>query len=90
MGEWFSWLTDKILDIVLFVPRLIMSVLADAVEAGMEMIPTVDGLDMANALSGITGEVLYFMTLLELDFGLTVVFGALIARFVVRRIPVIG
>ena len=43
-----------------------------------------------NALGGMPAGVWYFLSLFRIDIGLPMVVSAFVARFVIRRIPVVG
>lgn len=90
MENWFNKLTDWFLDLVLWIPRMIVSFVADVIETAMSWVPEIELASLQTALNGLGGEVLYFMNLFQAGYGITVVLGALAARFLLRRIPVIG
>ncbi len=80
---------DVLVDILLWFPRMIYSLIASAVEWFMLLLPDT-GLDIEGALSGWSGDVLYFLTLFEVPYGIAALFTCLGARFMLRRIPGIG
>lgn len=86
----FQAVIDALIDIVLFVPRWLFSLVVDVLEMLLTWIPEIDIQDPATLASGIGGDVLYFTTMMELPYGLTAAASALFARFVLRRIPFIG
>ena len=53
-------------------------------------LPEIDIVDLQGIFDGIGGELLYFLTVFEFDYGVTAMMTALIARFILRRIPFIG
>ncbi|MBW0147501.1 DUF2523 family protein [Marinobacter arenosus] len=83
-------LIDALIDIVLFVPRLMFSLLVDAVELMLGWLPEIQIVDVQNVFNGLGGQLLYFLTVFEFGYGLTAIMTALIARFILRRIPFIG
>ena len=85
IDDFFTLLTD----IFLWLPRFIWSLTADLIEFFFGFLPT-DPIPVQTALNGVTGDVLYFLTIFQVPEGITMVFTALIARFFLRRIPVIG
>lgn len=89
MSEFFSDVMQWWLDVILWIPRMLFSFVVDVVETLMGWLPA-DTIDVDAALDGLTGDVLYFLTLFEFGYGLIAVFTALIARFILRRIPIIG
>ena len=91
MGELLSQFAQWLLNLLLYVPREIFSLLCDGLAGVIEAIPVPAGVsafgeNMAAALSG-TG---WFADLLALKEGSAIVFSALLARFILRRIPFIG
>lgn len=86
----FQAVIDALINIVLFVPRWLFSIIVDVIELLMSWIPEIDIHDPASLSSGIGSDILYFTTLMELPYGLTAAATALFARFVLRRIPFIG
>lgn len=85
---WNDFLT-LIIDVLLWIPRKIYEYVADAISYFIGLLPT-NSFDTQSALNGWSGDILYFLTLFEIQYAITVTFTALIARFILRRIPVIG
>ena len=83
-------LIDALIDIVLWVPRQLYGLLVDAVELMLGWIPEIDIVDLQGVFDGLGGQLLYFLTIFEFDYGVTAMMTALIARFILRRIPFIG
>ena len=81
---------DALIDIILWAPRMLFSWLIDAVEHMMGWLPEIQVVDVENIFNGLGGQMLYFLTMFEFSYRLTAVMTALIARFVLRRIPFIG
>lgn len=86
----FQAIIDALIDIVLFIPRWMFSLIVDLLEILLSWIPAIDIHDPASLSSGIGGDILYFTTMMELPYGLTAAASALFARFILRRIPFIG
>jgi len=89
MEEFGQFILDWFLTCILWLPRFIFRNLADLVEYSMTKLPDLSG-QIQTTFQGLPGDLVYFTTLFEVNYGLSVVFGALIARFALRRIPVIG
>tara|TARA_R110001583_G_scaffold27253_1_gene97623 strand:- start:744 stop:1007 length:264 start_codon:yes stop_codon:yes gene_type:complete len=83
-------LIDALIDIVLWVPRQLFGLLVDAVELMLTWVPEIDIVDLQNVFDGLGGQLLYFLTVFEFNYGMTAMMTALIARFILRRIPFIG
>lgn len=80
---------DLIIDVLLWLPRKIYEYTADAIIYFINLVPD-DSLDVQGTLNGWSGDILYFLTLFQIQYAVTALFTALIARFILRRIPVIG
>ena len=85
---WNDFLT-LFVDILLWLPRMIYSLVADVIDYFMILLPT-SGFDTQAALNNWSGDILYFLTLFQIQYAITALFTALIARFILRRIPFIG
>ncbi|PHQ27412.1 hypothetical protein CLH62_07550 [Marinobacter guineae] len=83
-------LLDALIDIVLWIPRQLYGLLVDAVELMLTWIPEIDIVDLQGLFDGLGGQLLYFLTIFEFDYGITAMMTALMARFILRRIPFIG
>jgi len=83
-------LLDSIIDIILWIPRKAFEWLVDAIEAMLTWIPEIQADDLQSAFNSVGGDILYFLTVMEFGYGLSAIMTALIARFILRRIPFIG
>lgn len=93
-----DWLAEKIeeflqwlLDMLLWLPKKLFQLIFDGLATFIERIP-VPGF-IANAqgfFSGIPSEIVYFINFFAVGEGLAMVTGALVLRFVLRRVPIIG
>ncbi|MBN8239269.1 hypothetical protein JF541_08950 [Marinobacter hydrocarbonoclasticus] len=90
MTELLQSVLDFWIDIILFVPRIIFWAALSLLETGLGMLPALDIIDPQSLASGFTGDMLYFLTIMEFDYGLGAISSALVARFLLRRIPFIG
>ena len=82
---------DKLEELLLWVPKKIWEWVLDQVASAIEAIPVPDFFnDAKSALSKIPPEVGYFVEPLNLGTGVTIIVGAYLARFLIRRIPIIG
>lgn len=90
----FDWLNDAYDSIIQFfkdLPEWIFSKFADALIAFYQKIPVPEFFNSAaNAFSNIPAEVVYFAQPFQITYGITVVLGAYLLRFITRRIPIIG
>jgi hypothetical protein len=80
-----QWLQDELQSLSVWLYDAIMSGIASIYEA----IPAPDFLLNANTLS-IPSGVSWVVSMFQLDVGVSIVVSAYIARFILRRIPVIG
>lgn len=87
LGDVLTW----IMDLTLWVPRKVFGLLLDALGdwiATLQLPAAVqNGL---SALGGLPSDVLWFLSVMQFGPGLTMVMAALVARFLLRRIPFIG
>lgn len=82
---------DKLEELLLWVPKKIWEWVLDQVASAIEAIPVPDFFnDAKSALSGIPSEIGYFIEPFNFGAGLSIIIGAYLARFLIRRIPVIG
>lgn len=93
-----DWLWDAIvafaqwlLDVLLWVPLKLWEIFLDVFATIIEAIPVPEFVTNAGLyVSAVPSSVLFFLSIVRLDYGLSVVIGAAIIRFVIRRLPVIG
>ncbi|MBU6955540.1 DUF2523 family protein [Hahella sp. HN01] len=91
MTELLESLLEAWLDVVLWLPRKIFEYVVDVVLYLINMIPVpVDPKVLQTQLNSIDTGVLWFLSIAEFNYALTVIFAALLARFILRRIPGIG
>ena len=83
-------LIDALIDIVLWIPRHLYSLIVDAIQLMLGWIPEIDIVDLQGVFDGLGGDMLFWLTVMEFDYGLTAMMTALIARFILRRIPGVG
>ena len=50
----------------------------------------IDFLGLQNMLSALPDGLVFFLTLFQFHVGMPLIFGAAVAKFAIRRIPVIG
>lgn len=78
-------------DVLLWVPRKLWAEMLDGLAALLESIPVPDFVQQAqDAFGGIGGNVLFFAQKLAVGEGITMILAALVLRFLLRRIPLIG
>lgn len=78
-------------DVLLWVPRKLWAEILDGLASLLESIPTPDFvLQAKDAFAGIGGNVLFFAQKLAVGEGITMILAALLLRFLLRRIPLIG
>lgn len=83
-------LIDAIIDIYLFLPRLIASLWVDLAVYLIQQVPEMEVVDPQQLINGLGGDLLWLLTIMEFQYGLTAMMTALGARFILRRIPGIG
>lgn len=95
MLDWLkSWLNDILkwfVDWAEWIPKKIYSVAMEGIGKFLSAIPVPDFMSQAGgAFAGIPSSVMWFASTFELSFGIKVCLAALLARFILRRIPFIG
>lgn len=93
--DWFLGLVtdflDWLLDLVAWIPREIWSGLLDGLAQALEAIPAPAFLQQAGSFfGGIPSNIVYFFQFFAVAEGLGFIITALLLRFLVRRIPIIG
>lgn len=89
--QWLKDFAEWLLDALLFVPRWVWNELLDALAALVEAIPAPDAVASWTANAGsLPANVVWFLELLQFRAGLAMVISALVARWILRRIPLIG
>lgn len=79
-AEWAEW-----------IPKKLYSAAMEGIGKFLNAIPVPDFMTQADgAFAGIPATVLWFASTFQLSFGIKVVLAALVARFILRRIPLIG
>lgn len=87
LSDFAEWLKE----LFLWLPLKIWEMLLEALAGVFEAIPVPDFINTAQGyMSGIGGNVLWMLSLFAVPEGLTMVMSALLLRFLVRRIPLIG
>lgn len=91
MGELLSRFLDWLLDLFLWLPRKLWELFLDGLAAFIEWIPVPDFMtDLGSLFASLDPGILYFAQAMELGAGVTMILGAAVIRFVIRRIPVVG
>ena len=77
-------------DVILLVPRMIYWAALEILNAALSVLPEFDPVDPASFSGAFTGDLVWFLTMFEVPAGLGIITSALVARFFLRRIPLIG
>lgn len=90
----FKWLGDAfdaLIEFLMNLPAWVFSKLAEGIVSFFESIPVPDFFaTAANAFGSVPSEVVYFAETFQIGTGVTMVLGAYLLRFILRRIPFIG
>lgn len=89
--QWLQDFAEWLLDLLLFVPRWLWSQVLDALATFVESVPVPEAVSawMTNAGS-IPSTIVWFLTILEFKYGVSVIIAALVLRWQLRRIPFLG
>lgn len=91
IGDALSKFGDWLKDLLLWIPRKVFELLMDGFASLIEVLPVPEFMITAsNAFAGISGNVLFFASKFAIAEGLTIYLGALVLRFIIRRIPFFG
>jgi hypothetical protein len=86
-GCYLEWIRDEIHAFFLYVVDLLLMGFVNVIAA----IPVPSWASSAGSMfSSVSDEVWFFASVMQFDFGVTVVFSAYGLRFFIRRLPVIG
>lgn len=89
--QWLHDFSQWLLDVLLFIPRWLWSQVLDAFATFIENLPVPEMVNMWVTHAGsIPSTIVWFLTILEFKFGVTVVVSALVLRWLLRRIPFFG
>jgi hypothetical protein len=90
----FSWLADLgqfLIDLLMYVPKMLFSAIMSALASLITAIPVPEWIASAgSAFGSISSGVMYWCGWMQLDYGISIVVGAYLLRFLIRRIPFIG
>ncbi len=87
LSKFSQWL----MDLLLWIPKKLFELIMDVFASLFEALPVPDFIIRASdAFSGISGNVLFFASKFAIAEGLAIYIGALILRFIIRRLPLIG
>jgi len=86
LEQLWSW----IVDLVVWLPLKLWEMLSDALASVIEGIPVPAWLAGADPFSAIDPGIVYFTDPLLLPEGISIVIGATLIRFLIRRLPVVG
>lgn len=91
LKEWLSDFTDWLLELLQWIPKKIFSVAMDGIAKFFEAIPVPGFMSQSQSyFNQISGQIIWFADMFQIGFGFKVIFAALLARFILRRIPIIG
>ena len=90
MGDLLNTLLEFLIDVVLFIPRIIFWAAVELLELGLGLLPDMSSIDPSQYTSGFTGDLLFFLSIAQFPQGVSIIMTALVARFFLRRMPVIG
>ena len=81
---------DALVDIFLWLPRMIYSTIVDVIEFFLALLPDAPAQGWGDLFNSLPGELLYFSTIFQVPEGIAMIMTAYLARFILRRIPGIG
>lgn len=90
LGNYIFNLFTRAVTVKFFIMAALFAAVTELTNAALSMISFEDGSGVSSAISSLPNDVLYFLGLFRLDVGLPMLFAAMIARFTIRRLPIIG
>lgn len=91
MPSWITSVLEWLKDLVEYAALHVWKLLLDGFASVIEAIPVPSFFSQAGDLMGsIPATVIYWVSFLQADFGIPLVLGAYLLRWVIRRIPLIG
>ncbi|MCY1531069.1 hypothetical protein D9M68_662820 [compost metagenome] len=98
MDSVVNWLKETLLavldwwlELILWLPKKIWALLLDGLASAIEALPVPAFIAQADSFFGnIPPSIVYFFDLFAVGEGLAMIVAALLARFLLRRIPLIG
>lgn len=89
--DWLGEAYDAVIEFLKQLPEWVFSELVDGFIEFFNAIPVPDFFaTAANAFGNIPPEVVYFAQPFNIGYGVTMILGAYLLRFIVRRIPIFG
>lgn len=89
--DWLQSFLAWLLDAMMYVPRWLWQEVLSSLSALIAAIPVPQAFSLwISSASSLANGVVWFLNLLQFKAGLVIILGALLARFVLRRIPFIG
>lgn len=89
-GNWFLMNVLRVAVVKFAVFSAIAMIIAALATYVFNALVNIDLLALGNLLESLPDGLLYFMALFQLHVGIPMYLGALVARFTIRRLPVIG
>lgn len=91
MADYLAQALQFLLDMFLWIPKKVWELLLDGLATVIEAIPVPDFVSNIGAYFGaISPNILFFAKLLAIPEGVAMYTTAMLLRFLIRRIPVIG
>lgn len=81
---------DWLITVLLWFPRKIFELLLDGLAAVIEAFPALDALSVFASNAAALGSLSWLLDVFAVREGVALIMGALILRFLLRRIPFIG
>jgi hypothetical protein len=89
--DWLKDFAQWLYDVLMWLPRWTVDQVLSGLAALIQAIPVPSFInDFMTSAASLSGDVVWWLDLLQVQWGLSCMTTALIARFVLRRIPLIG
>lgn len=88
--EWVIKILEWLLEVVLYIPKFIWQQTVQAVVDVLSLIPVPGWLVGVNIFGGISSEMAFFLRGFAIPEGMGILGAAMVIKFLIRRIPIIG
>lgn len=92
--SFLDWLKDMLTELLVTILDAITSALLSILDGVLMLCPLCSPAGLINSfessLNAVPGPVIWMLGWLRLDYGIPLIAGAYLVRFLIRRIPVIG
>jgi len=91
LGDLLRKIADTVIEYLLYVPKWLWQSILEALQSLISAIPVPEAFSQFTSnLGGIPSGVVWFLDIMQFQFGLTIIIGAMAARFLMKFIPTLS